>query len=209
MNLSGMNLNFVIDLFVCMYGTCSCTVRVMQLCICVCFVADVPRVRLELGRNLEGDHIREGIDVYFDCHVVARPNAVRLVWRHQVSWTKQQQLLFFLNLDPLMLMQWALHWFIKSTVLSCFHSTNSRRCRRFCRYCAQKLVLPVNATTTSSSLLIPKGQQRSTINQRLHIQYDTVRPVAATADSNSSSGLVLSNFCCIAAVVFDNNFDLD
>jgi hypothetical protein len=44
---------------------------------------------LELGRNLEGDHIREGIDVYFDCHVVARPNAVRLVWRHQVSLYKQ------------------------------------------------------------------------------------------------------------------------
>ncbi|XP_057374679.1 nephrin-like isoform X2 [Daphnia carinata] len=43
----------------------------------------VPRVRLELGRNLEGDHIREGIDVYFDCHVTARPSAFRLVWRHQ------------------------------------------------------------------------------------------------------------------------------
>lgn len=45
---------------------------------------DVPRVRLELGRNLESEHIREGIDVYFDCHVTARPSAVRLVWRHQV-----------------------------------------------------------------------------------------------------------------------------
>ncbi|XP_046630954.1 neural cell adhesion molecule 2-like isoform X2 [Daphnia pulicaria] len=43
----------------------------------------VPRVRLELGRNLESEHIREGIDVYFDCHVTARPSAVRLVWRHQ------------------------------------------------------------------------------------------------------------------------------
>ena len=49
-----------------------------------CRVTDVPRVRLELGRNLEGDHIREGIDVYFDCHVTARPSAFRLVWRHQV-----------------------------------------------------------------------------------------------------------------------------
>lgn len=45
---------------------------------------DVPRVQLQLGRNLESDHIREGIDVYFDCHVTARPSAVRLVWRHQV-----------------------------------------------------------------------------------------------------------------------------
>ncbi|XP_032799105.2 hemicentin-1 isoform X2 [Daphnia magna] len=43
----------------------------------------VPRVQLQLGRNLESDHIREGIDVYFDCHVTARPSAVRLVWRHQ------------------------------------------------------------------------------------------------------------------------------
>lgn len=45
---------------------------------------DVPRVQLVLGRNLSPDHIREGIDVYFDCHVEARPSAVRLVWRHQV-----------------------------------------------------------------------------------------------------------------------------
>ena len=119
LNLSGMNLNFVIDLFVCI-RTCSCTVRVMQLCICVCFVADVPRVRLELGRNLEGDHIREGIDVYFDCHVVARPNAVRLVWRHQVSWTKQQQLLFFFHLDPLVAVGTALVHQINSFVMFSF-----------------------------------------------------------------------------------------
>ena len=45
---------------------------------------DMPRVQLVLGRNLSPDHIREGIDVYFDCHVEARPSAVRLVWRHQV-----------------------------------------------------------------------------------------------------------------------------
>ncbi len=45
---------------------------------------DVPRVQLELGRNLQSDHIREGIDVYFNCHVTARPSGVRLVWRHQV-----------------------------------------------------------------------------------------------------------------------------
>ena len=58
--------------------------------------SDVPRVRLELGRNLEGDSIREGIDVYFDCHVTARPSAVRLVWRHQVFLS----LFFFLGTTP-------------------------------------------------------------------------------------------------------------
>lgn len=47
---------------------------------------DIPKVRLELGRNLEGESIREGIDVYFDCHVTARPSAVRLIWRHQVCY---------------------------------------------------------------------------------------------------------------------------
>lgn len=190
--------------YVFVYGARYATLHLCLFC-CRCSTRPIG-IGSQLGRRPHPRRDRCLFRLSRRCSSECRPT--RLAPSGQLDKTTTTSF-FFLNLDPLMLMQWALHWFIKSTVLSCFHSSHPRRCRRFCRYCAQKLVLPVNATTTSSSLLIPKGQQRSTINQRLHIQYDTVRPVAATADSNSSSGLVLSNFCCIAAVVFDNNFDLD
>ncbi|XP_076065322.1 nephrin-like [Oratosquilla oratoria] len=43
-------------------------------------VTHVPQVRLELGRNLRADHIREGVDVYFDCLTDANPPVQHITW---------------------------------------------------------------------------------------------------------------------------------
>ncbi|GLV36158.1 sidestep VIII [Carabus blaptoides fortunei] len=40
-----------------------------------------PEVGLTLGASLNGSNIREGADVYFECHITANP------WVHRVAWT--------------------------------------------------------------------------------------------------------------------------
>ncbi|PSN57797.1 hypothetical protein C0J52_04352 [Blattella germanica] len=42
-------------------------------------------VTLELGSNLNGSSIREGVDVYFECNVQANPWVYKVIWRHNVS----------------------------------------------------------------------------------------------------------------------------
>ncbi|XP_049804270.1 neural cell adhesion molecule 2-like [Schistocerca nitens] len=41
-----------------------------------------PIVDLELGSNINGSAIREGVDVYFECNVRANPWIHKVVWRH-------------------------------------------------------------------------------------------------------------------------------
>jgi hypothetical protein len=48
-------------------------------------VADPPVVRLRLGSSLAAGDIKEGDDVYFECHVRANPPARKLSWLHDVS----------------------------------------------------------------------------------------------------------------------------
>lgn len=48
---------------------------------------DPPVVRLRLGSSLAGGDIKEGDDVYFECHVRANPPARKLAWLHDVSRT--------------------------------------------------------------------------------------------------------------------------
>lgn len=50
------------------------------------FSTDSPVVTLELGSNLNGSSIREGMDVYFECIILANPWVYKVVWRHNVSW---------------------------------------------------------------------------------------------------------------------------
>ena len=58
---------------------------IRTMCVSVCdSITDPPNVSLAMGRSLNAEGIKAGDDVYFDCHVTARPSAVRLVWRHQV-----------------------------------------------------------------------------------------------------------------------------
>jgi hypothetical protein len=46
---------------------------------------DSPVVTLELGSNLNGSSIREGMDVYFECNILANPWVYKVIWRHNVS----------------------------------------------------------------------------------------------------------------------------
>lgn len=44
-----------------------------------------PIVTLRLGSTLKADDIKEGDDVYFECHVKANPPWKKLNWLHNVS----------------------------------------------------------------------------------------------------------------------------
>lgn len=50
-------------------------------------VTDPPIVVLCLGSTLNADDIKEGDDVYFECHVKANPHWRKLTWLHNVSST--------------------------------------------------------------------------------------------------------------------------
>lgn len=47
--------------------------------------ADPPQVTLSLGSTLRPDDIKEGDDVYFECHIKANPKEHRITWSHDVS----------------------------------------------------------------------------------------------------------------------------
>ena len=47
--------------------------------------SDIPKVRLEFGKNLDTENIKEGDDAYFECHVQARPEITKIQWIHNVS----------------------------------------------------------------------------------------------------------------------------
>ncbi|KAG0712927.1 Palladin [Chionoecetes opilio] len=41
---------------------------------------DPPEVKVAAGPSLDLNHIKEGDDVYFDCHVKARPDPSKITW---------------------------------------------------------------------------------------------------------------------------------
>lgn len=51
---------------------------------------DPPQVTLSLGSTLRPDDIKEGDDVYFECHIKANPKEHRITWSHDVSFHKYQ-----------------------------------------------------------------------------------------------------------------------
>lgn len=51
---------------------------------------DPPIVTLRLGSTLSDD-IKEGDDVYFECHATANPQWRKLYWLHDVSMTSMQR----------------------------------------------------------------------------------------------------------------------
>lgn len=50
------------------------------------FLTDPPQVVLSLGSTLNPTDIKEGDDVYFECHIKANPKEHRITWSHDVSW---------------------------------------------------------------------------------------------------------------------------
>lgn len=53
------------------------------MCILVIFT-DPPIVSLNLGSTLSPEDIKEGDDVYFECHIRANPPWSKLTWIHDV-----------------------------------------------------------------------------------------------------------------------------
>ena len=47
-------------------------------------ITDLPVVRIALGSNIYGEDIKEGDDLYIECHIRANPNFHRLQWSHNV-----------------------------------------------------------------------------------------------------------------------------
>ncbi|MPC76315.1 hypothetical protein E2C01_070725 [Portunus trituberculatus] len=46
-----------------------------------------------LGRMLQPDGIKEGMDVYFHCSVKANPKVYKITWYHNVSHLKAKSVL--------------------------------------------------------------------------------------------------------------------
>jgi hypothetical protein len=49
------------------------------------FAKDAPEVSLKLGSSLAEADIKEGDDVYFECHIKANPQAHKVTWKKNVS----------------------------------------------------------------------------------------------------------------------------
>jgi len=50
-----------------------------------CLLPDAPVLSLQLGSSLNPNSIKEGDDVYFECHIKANPSIHKLSWYHNVS----------------------------------------------------------------------------------------------------------------------------
>ena len=46
---------------------------------------DPPEVGIALGSNINGDDVKEGDDLYIECHIRANPSFHKLQWTHNVS----------------------------------------------------------------------------------------------------------------------------
>ena len=47
--------------------------------------SDPPEVGIALGSNINGDEVKEGDDLYIECHIRANPPFHKLQWTHNVS----------------------------------------------------------------------------------------------------------------------------
>lgn len=48
-------------------------------------IADMPLATLKMGSSLNPDDIKEGDDVYFECHIRSNPKPYKMSWYHDVS----------------------------------------------------------------------------------------------------------------------------
>ncbi len=53
------------------------------------FLPDLPRISLSFGSKLNPDSIKEGDDAYFECSVNAKPRAIKIQWKFNVSWASR------------------------------------------------------------------------------------------------------------------------
>lgn len=49
-------------------------------------IIDNPVVTLKMGSSLNPDDIKEGDDVYFECHIHSNPKPYKMAWFHDVSF---------------------------------------------------------------------------------------------------------------------------
>lgn len=55
---------------------------------------DTPVVKLKMGSSLNPDDIKEGDDVYFECHILSNPKPYKMAWYHEVSTTDLMDFLY-------------------------------------------------------------------------------------------------------------------
>ena len=56
---------------------------------------DPPEVGIALGSNINGDDVKEGDDLYIECHIRANPSFHKLQWTHNVSRKKRKYIFLF------------------------------------------------------------------------------------------------------------------
>jgi hypothetical protein len=59
---------------------------------------DAPEVGIALGSNINGDDVKEGDDLYIECHIRANPAFHKLQWTHNVKLLSYSFLFLFFGL---------------------------------------------------------------------------------------------------------------
>ena len=49
-------------------------------------ISDKPKVGISFGRNINSRQIKEGDDVYFECRILAYPQANKVIWTKNVGY---------------------------------------------------------------------------------------------------------------------------
>lgn len=65
--------------------------------ILIILIAVAPVTKMNLGPTLDPNGIKEGDDVYFECHIQANPKPYKMVWLHNVRLSFPSQILFDLQ----------------------------------------------------------------------------------------------------------------
>lgn len=83
------NVQLPFDIFyrlgICLYACVSRVKHNVTIKMAITIITDPPQVTLSLGSTLKPDDIKEGDDVYFECHIKANPKEHRITWSHNVS----------------------------------------------------------------------------------------------------------------------------
>ncbi len=70
------------------------------------FLPDPPEVSVALGSKMKALDIKEGDDVYFECSIEAYPEAERITWKKDVSFSLFS-ILYLVAVEVIFLDDWS------------------------------------------------------------------------------------------------------